>query len=277
MSARRRLRDILGTILPKWMQDRDRGTGTGLYKAWAVAYMLAGYGDELVDRVIQGIVAGRPGVGTSTAIPYLDRNRGVLRGEIETNEEHAQRLIDWLSTARGDLPDGGGMGSQLGLAREIRGYLGNAPMVRVVNRHGFWTTIKADGTIERVRGVTFDWDSISNPERAGYWRDQWIILYQPQWAVDGTWGDGETWGGTLGFGMNNDAVAYDAIASLCRTWKAARTYIRSIIWSYDDTLFDPAVPASLPDGTWGQAHVMSSGVAVPSGRSSLARYWEPTP
>lgn len=278
MSARVRLRDMLrGGILTKWASDRDRGTGNGLFRGNALFFAWAGSGDDWIDRMLQGIAAAWPGNGTPTALPYIGRNRGILRGETETDDSYAARLLEWRSLWRGDLPDGGGAGSQLGLAKAIRGYLGNAPRVRVVNRHGFWTTINADGSIERVRGVTFDWDSVSNPERAGYFWDQWVIVYQTQWPVDGTWGDGETWGGTLGFGMNNDAVAYDAIGSLCRQWKAARTYIRSIIWCYDDTLFDPSNPASLPDGTWGQAHVISGGAAVPSGRSSSCRYWEPTP
>lgn len=275
MTAQVRFRDAIRSMVPEWLSDRDQGTGNGLFKAFGVLFTLAAAADNGIDTMIQGIRAAWPGNGTPTALPYIGRNRGIIRGEADTDEDYAARLIPWLSTRRGDLPDGGGDGSQLAVAKAFHEYLGNHPRVRVVNRHGYWTTVNADGSIDRVNGVPFDWDSVTNPENATHWRDQWVIVYTPEWARDTAWGTDEDWGGPLGFGMAVDRQAVDALVGQLRQLKRASTYIRAVIWSYDPTLFDPAVPASLPDGTWGTWHVMSGGVAVPSGRNVVdCRYWE---
>lgn len=272
MPARVRLRDALRSFVPKWLSDRDQNTGTGLFKGFSFLFGNAAAGDDMIDTMLQGIEAAWPGSGTPTALPFIGRNRGILRGEADTDASYATRLVSWLSTWRGDLPLGGGAGSQLGLALQLHQFLGNAPRVRVVNRHGYWTTVNADGTVTLNR-ATFDWDSISNPERAGNFSDQWVIVYPTEFAIDGQWGSDETWGGTSSFGMASTPTSVDAIVSIVRTWKRCSTNIVSLIWSYDGTLFDPTTPASLPDGTWGKAYKIVGGVAVPT-RPTTCRFME---
>ena len=273
MSASVRIRDAVRALLPKWMSDRDQDTGTGLAKGFKLLFVIAAAFDSGVDIVLQGIAAAWPGAGTPTALPYVGRNRGIIRGEADTNATFAARLVPWLSTWRGDLPEGGGAGSQLALAKALHEYLGNNPKVRVVNRHGYWTTVNEDGSIERVSGVTFSWDALSNTENYNHWWDQWVIIYPGTYAEAAAWGATESWGGTLGFGMDVDRPAVDAILGQIRQWKRASTYIRAVIWSYDASLFDPAVPASLPDGWWGKSHKMVGGIAVPT-RPATCRFWE---
>ena len=176
--------------------------------------------------------------------------------------QYVTKLKEWLTKWAG-------AGTQYQLATEIHEYLGNAPMVRIVNRAGHMVTISTSGVITTAQ-VAWNWDSTSNPERSGFWSELWIIVYPTQWAIaPGSWGDGEAWGAGDGFGLGHQVsrVEVDAIRSIVDQWKMAGSYVRAIVWTSDPTLFDPATPASLPAGTWGQ---WDSG-----GRNlTTCRYWE---
>ena len=145
----------------------------------------------------------------------------------------------------------------------------------MVNRAGHWVTLNADGTVE-TSDATWDWDSVSNPERAGFWSELWIIVYTTQFAPSGTWGDGRTWGGRdSGLGHVVKRVDRDAVRNLISTWKSAHSLVRAVIWTTDDALFDPADGGTCPDGTWGQWSFDSGGSRIASNRNTTTcRYWE---
>jgi hypothetical protein len=258
-------RDSFREYTPSWLQNRP-ALNVAYRFLWSMIVPL----DLMMQAIFEGLKAAWPGVGTPTAFPYIGRSRGILRGEAESDTSYATRLIAWLDTWKD-------AGSDAVLAGQIQSYLGNTPMVRIVDRAGHWTTIASDGTVT-TNDAAWDWDSHSNPERAGYWSELWIIVYPTEWAITGTtlaslvglWGTGTG----LGTGHAVPRAAVDAILSLVATWKGAHTYVRAIIWSYDGTLFDPTNPGSLPDGYWGNWSKNVSGNRRPS-RSSSARYWVP--
>jgi hypothetical protein len=266
MGAPLRLRDALKLISPWWLSDRRESGKTAGYRFnWSVVSAL----DTQLEGLLQGMYAAWPGAGTPTALPYIGRARGVVRGMADTNEEYAAKLRGWLKRAEA-------LGSQYGIARELQDYVAGHPRVRVVNRHGHWLTLNADGTIERAQAA-WDWDSVSNPERAGYWSDQWAIVYTSAWPYSGTWGDGRTWGGRDGsIGHLVGHTDREALHNLLATAKSAHSKIRAVIWTTDPALFDPAVPLSCPDGTWGQWSLPGSSPRVAGGRiRTTCRYWEP--
>src|SRR6185436_7354081 len=121
-------------------------------------------------------------------------------------------------------------GSQEAVAIAIHEYLADHPRVRVVNRAGRMVTCAADGSIT-VEDVSWDWDSVTNPENATHWWDQWVVVYPTQWSRDGLWGDPGVWGGDLGFGHDVPRADVDAVLALFRQYKAEQTYIRTVIWS----------------------------------------------
>lgn len=222
--------------------------------------------DIMIQTALEGIIAPWPGRGTPTAIPLIARMRGLLQGEGETVGHFVQRLLAWLETYDE-------IGSDEQLVTQIHEYLGNSPMVRVVTRAGNWTTIAADGTITRA-SAAWDWDSISNPERSGYWSDLWIVVYPTEWPVTaiGALVDSHE----LGIGHAVPRVAVQAILSLVAQWKGVHTRVRAIVWSYDATLFDPAnmsAPGN-PDGHWGRWGKRVMGDSVPA-RNTTCRYWIP--
>lgn len=272
-------RNALASAVPKWMQNRPFFQ-IGFKILWAFASVL----DFFFAQVTEGQAAAWPGIGTPTALALIGQSRGILRGEIETSPAYAKRLQGWRATWEG-------AGSSEVLVKQIQAYLGNTPTVRVVDRAGNWVSIAPDGTTTKVQAGSaswvWNWDGTSNPERssatAPWWSDLWIIVYPCEWPVTaGTTGGGgldAIWGRSdIGIGHAVPRAANDAIRALAQQWKGAHTWVEAIIWSYDATLFDPAVVnASNPtDGTWGNwAYDARDGNGMQPRRAASARYWIP--
>lgn len=259
-----RFRDTVRKYLTWWLRDRPHEGKTVSFRyIWSMVAPV----DAFVDVLLQGLVAPWPGLGTPTALPAIGRSRGVVRGRLDTDESYALKLRGWLERWRL-------AGTMEGIARNVQEYLGTPSRIRVVNRAGRWLTLNADGTIER-HTQAWDWDSVSNPERAGFWSEIWIIIYDPPYANRP---------GTLGDVIEDDGLCLghlcplgerDILLGLFRTTKSAHTKTRTVIWTDDDTLFDPEDPGSLPDGTWGEWFTGGEGARVPSNRDPDCRYWEP--
>jgi hypothetical protein len=267
MAIKTRFRDTLKKDLPWWLSDRHLSSGKSA--GYRFLYILVAMLDIIAEWIVQGLQAPWPGIGTPSALPYIGRSRGFVRGVSDTDASFSARLLAWLDKWSN-------AGTQRQLAIELHEYLGGNPRVRIVNRAGSWVTVAADGTIATNTGVSLNWDSISNPERSGYWSDMWIIVYPTPWVVRPlTIGDLT---GDDGYGLGHMAPRsqIDATKGLLAQWKSAHTRIRAVIWTSDSTLFDPATPASLPDGTWGQWSQIIGGVSQPSNRNTTTcRYWEP--
>lgn len=284
MSFFQGIRNALHKIVPRWLSRRPQTTQrpVGFEFGFRYLWMIATTADVFLELTIEGIFSWFPGytlgdtsqlLDPSTALPLIGRSRGIMRGEADTDASFAARLPHWLE-------DWEGAGSSEVLAKEIQAYLGNTPMVRIVDRAGNWVTRASDGTVTKVNAA-WNWDSVSNPERAGYWSDLWIIVYPCEWPVTGAtlaslvgaWG---TYQG-VGTGHAVPRAAVDAILNLVETWKGAHTWCVAILWSYDATLFVPGSPvAGDPDGTWGGWSKNVGGTQVPARlNDGRVRFWIP--
>jgi hypothetical protein len=274
--SQRGLRDLLKSIVPNWLSDR-----AGLNSGFKVLYTIALMGDCMIEAGLEGVRASWPGKGTPTALPLIGQSRGIAQGEAESIASYAKRLRAWLQTWDN-------AGSSEVLAQSIQSYLGNNPLVRIVDRSGNWVTANTDGTTTFVpagtAAWTWNWDGTSNPERAGWWSDLWIIVYPTEWAITGATLSSLVgiWGTSTGVGTGHAVprTAVDAILGLVQTWKGAHTWVEAIVWSYDAALFDPASSnAGNPDGNWGYWSKISGNTRVASRTGSAdgtVRYWIPT-
>jgi hypothetical protein len=135
-----------------------------------------------------------------------------------------------------------------------------------------------------VVGANWDWDSVS--QVLGSWGSwgAFMVLFAVapnDFAKPATWLIGDPrplsiLGGTVG--TNLDPKVMPSIAAIAGQFKAASTWIRWIIISFDATLFDPGAPDGggvNPDGTFGWWHKLVAGNWVAS-RFSDARYCEGT-
>lgn len=254
---------------------------------WRTLWAIALAADAAADWAIEGTRAKLPGVGTRTALPVLERDRDVMRGRIETDTEHVSRLTAWLelNAARGTMK---------GMTRELQNYLGRTNggqwhTVMCVSRRNTWGIRREDGAYEYydsddIGATTWDWDSVSNPELSACWSDMWIIIVPPPYALHLGW----FWlSPDSGFGHDSPQAEVAKIRELVGKWKAARTRVRSIIWSpkfvpageplAGALAFDP-LPGGpspfLPDGTWGKwCKGVTGGPSVPS-RPKWLRFWE---
>ena len=258
-------RNELRKFVPWWLADRrlSSGKSVGFRYLWAIVATL----DVFVQFMLEALRAPWPGLGPTAALPYIGRTRGILRGPAATTVEYVSRLSRWLAKwARA--------GSAEQLLEELHEYLPTNPKVRLFTRSGICITRNTDGTTVRQTGVAWDWDSVSDPQRAGNWWDVWIVVYSPYAKRAGTLGGITDDGNVLGQAMPSSVA--DEVKQLLSTWKSAHTYVRAVIWSTDATKFDPATPASMPDGTWGRWGTTGNGSRFKGARcQSSLRFWEP--
>lgn len=271
MSVEIRFVDVLKKLTPPWLSDRtSSGRTRGFRLLWAMVIVL----DAVVEWTIQGFFARYPGKGTPTALPLIARSRLLIRWQDESEASFTARLRAWLDTLEQ-------MGTELELAKQIHGYLRSKPRVRIITRAGRWTTVNEDGSVE-FHDAPWDWDSVSHPGRndpeAPWWSDRWIVVYVSSelWPHrPGTLGDLT---GDDGFARGHFAThtEVDVVKGIIFQWSGAHTRARAVIWTTDDTLFDPEDPETCPDGTWGGWSINDGGSQVLGGRDlESCRYWEP--
>lgn len=268
-------RDSFLAYTPVWLQNRQDYVSGALKNAAArLLFSMIFPLDVAVQTILEGLKAAWPGVGTPSALPIIAQGRALLRGETESDASFSLRLVNWLFTwsQNNSFPN-----EQL--ARQIQAYLGNTPLVRIVDRAGQWTTVDATGVATEATAA-WNWDGVSNPERAQLWSDLWIIIYPCEWTQAPTILTRSTgYPHDQGFGVGHlvQRTAVDAILSLVALWRDAHTTVRGIVWSYDTTLCVPG-GSNNPDGTWGVESKLSGGrggTRVPA-RSPNARYWIPS-
>ncbi len=265
--------DLLRRVVPKWLSERILA---GFVVAFRFLYVMVSRLDAGTEILLQLTNARYPGIGTPTALALIGASRGLIRGIGETNAQYAAYLNQW----RALQADKGGMRS---LAKAIAHYCGNVKVV-VVNRGGTVVTVAATtGAVTTQHAgdyaVPWNWDGVSNPEKAGHWSELWVLVFSPPWAKRGAWGDvGLKWGAdALGFGHLSNHVDHDAIRLLVAEWKRASSRVNCVVFVYAAALFDFTTPAYMPDGTfgkWSRPSASNPKERVGS-RFTDCRYWHP--
>lgn len=264
-------RETLRRYVPSWLSDRPTsGRTAGFRYLYGIVAIL----DAGAQFIVEGIQARFPGVGTPTALPYIGRDRRIIRGPLESDAAYAARLVEWLNYWRA-------AGNAYVLARAFQALLSPSnPRIRIVTRSGVWWTLEPSGELGYLKAEpnNWDWDSATHPENAGQWSDFWVIVYPPHFEPDGTWGGGTShWGAGKVFGQDTAIENVSAIRALIRQWKGAHTTCVRVIFAYDPASFDPSsAPGApgMPDGLWAfWSKDDGSGARVGSRRED-ARYWE---
>ena len=271
-----RLRDVLRQIVPRWLKDRANKS-VGFRILWALVAPL----DALLDMAFAAFWA-MLGLGTPTALPYIQRSRGILRNQGESQADYAKRVRTWLDV----WPNAGS--AEL-VAVSINQYLETHPVVKIIQRGDVvsgavqpsaWIIVASDGTVTTTSAV-WNWDFVSHPARSDpdnpFWSDEWIVVQPSQWAVrPGTLAD--LGGGDDGYALGHMATRQEVgeLLGLIAQWKAAHSCVRAIIFTTDTTLFNPSDQSTCPNGTWGAWGIDVAGAYGPSARNTTTcRYWEP--
>lgn len=226
--------------------------------------------DMIAQAAREALTARFPDYCPDDALPYHGRDRGVRRGPNEPAESFRLRLRQWRKSWKDAA-----VGSAL--LDDIAGYLTpQTARMRIWTQVGIVYTREADGTftVEHVTPALWNWDG-----HASLWARFWVVIYSVggvPWSRDGTWGDGEVWGGdpagTWGSTATLDQV--HGIRAIVDDLKPAQSVCKSIIVSFDPAAFDPAdTSPPLPDGTWAHSSKLVGGTQVRA-RDDRAIYWE---
>lgn len=241
-------------LAPEWLRG-DEGTRV----LWTLEFMA----DTYAERAKLGMLASCPSNAPEDALPYLSRDRKIIRGIGEPSAAFRARLLTWLD-------DHKTRGNPYALLNQLRTYLGAGVRVRSVDMRGNWFTIERDGTRScLINQNNFDWDGLSTQ-----WSRFWVIVYPTAagvpWAEQAAWGAGQSWGEMDSLGTTATQAEIDGMMRIIREWKPAGTRCDWGIVAFDDASFDPA-GADVPSGDYLGWHVPTSGAEVPI-RLGTARY-----
>lgn len=273
------IRDLVKVISPRFLGG-DNPVGN-FHAGERFMYSMVGLPSDMnVNKAQEGMYARLPLRADPTALPYLGRDRAIVRGVNESDATYAIRLTQAIDAWRH-------AGSDRGIMSQVIPYVGMSPMARIVSSsipYTTWTTYVADADVTQAPSplrvsLNWDWDSaIYSGAFFGWWR-AWLILF----AVSphdfahpaATWGSGKKWGdSTFSWGLDIPATEVESMRAIVKQWKRAGSWFEWILISFDDTIFRPSQPADgihNPDGTWGRWSKEVAGVRVPA-RSASARY-----
>lgn len=285
-------RNLVRFLGPSWLVKDylDDGTETDSRTLWSISLVL----DAQLERLRRGILARYPGPagakpGTpgapDDALPLLCRDRLIVRGPSEPVSHVTARLQRAIDDHRV-------RGNAWALLEQIQGVLSpRAVKVALVNEHGNWYTLAADGTKTRSKPrftdgggtihPTWNWDGSALVDA---WARAWVIIYCEDGALfqpGPTIGDPALWGGTVenpAATISSTATQDEAIAVLqiLPDWIMAGSRLLYVVLSFNDSDFDPsAAQPPLPDGTWANYSKNVGGTQVPA-RNTDGRYWKGT-
>lgn len=282
-------RSSLAAFIPYWQSWR----GAELRVGWTFLQAMATPVDIERELLFQSANDAAPGSPNSApdALPLIANSRGLIQGEEESDPHFAQRCLNFRTTGLVDAPAGDPQtwserGRSERLAQQLQEFISGRPTVRVIERvysvapavpQAWYVTANPDGTTARVL-ANWDWDSVlgwtddretwTGDQCRKFWSDFWVVIDLSPYSLTGSV--------TPLTGMRIPLSSRDAIRRIVGDWHGAYTFCRSVIYSYNAALFDPATPshAGNPDGTWGnQAKFDSgSGLWLPARNITDARY-----
>jgi hypothetical protein len=238
-------RRIFESLAPGWLTSGDGGK-----VLYSVGVML----DATLERMRQALHARFPEyTETEESLPYLGRDRLVLRGRNEGAAAYARRLVEWR------YPLGHRVrGNAYGMLRQVRAYLDESVKQFTVDRRGNYYVIDADGTEthEFDTGLYAGGDDLPVTDWARFWLGVEAVN---TWTAPTTFiGDPELWGGAIaddseyviGVEGMTQADVY-SLRVIARDWKMAGSKAEYVF-----IVFDPAFTENisnyiqLPSTSW---------------------------
>lgn len=202
------------SLAPDWLL---RGAGG----RWL--YTVGAIGDAVIEGAMQAAnaVAGR---GTPTAIPYIERTRGVPRGRKESQSDYAKRAANWVQIHAE-------RGSMVGLTRALQAYIGAPCIVHVFRRNGVYAKRDENGEYSWLPSApgwfNWDWSDFNNPY---YFGDIWIVIEASDFERPNVAPP------TLSVGLKANQAEVSTIRQLVADYTSATARVRAVIfcdeWSW---------------------------------------------
>lgn len=260
------IRDLVAAISPPWLQRLGQGQSVGA----KLLYVMGLAGDKAIEKLDQAVRARMPGLGDPSALPLIGADRVMVQGPNEPNAAFALRLQDAFAAWQR-------AGNAWSVLRQLVAYFSPlGPRIDDWSNTGARDEFAAgaDPTQPPVHTPpgTWNWDGLTTR----WWR-MWTILFASSTTPvvctgEGTWGDGDKWGDeSKSWGLSLPEPTWATVRTIIDTWKAAHAFHVWTIVSLDNTLFNPASPSTMPDGTWAHWSKTVGGFRVPA-RAANARY-----
>jgi hypothetical protein len=294
--APRQARHILGAITPPWL--RGELSKSFLHEGIYTLY------DVDAELWWQSLISRWPTFAPADALPYLAADKQIISGPTESEEAKRARIRGWLNEAvLSGLPAGWLLALQAYCAptyprvrivtKRSTWYTleanavprlleleGHTPLPRCPYELGSqWPIGAVASPIERLRTsglysrykapvANFDWDSISNPERAACWWDCVGFIYG-HYEAQGAYED-ESFlfdDANESTGLDEPYGTFTAMWYLSEKRRSAKSVMRAIVWTPNESDFNPLASnpdPGLPDGRWGWSGYDDGGVLRPT-------------
>jgi hypothetical protein len=297
--APRQNRHILKELCPPWL----RGTQAHSFLNEGIFTLY----DIDAELMWQALMARFPSYCPADALPYLAADRRTFVSPSESEEALRVRLLAWMIEATlAGLPIGLLLAMQAFCAenypkvrvvtkKSIWYTLEEGAVPRMLGLSGYerlppcpyesganWPIgtiasaterLRFSGlyTREKVSPANFDWDSLSNPERAACWWDSVGVIYgrydkQKAWD-SGLW----VWDDpSQSLGIDHPYGNLITLRYVANQRKSCKSVLRAVVWTDNTTLFDPSKSLGdpeLPDGYWGRPGRVVAGHLTPTRRN----------
>lgn len=290
-------RHNLRSVCPPWLRGEQANSflNEGIFTIY----------DIDADLWWQALLARWPTHAPEDALPYLAADKGIISGPQESVEAKRARIRGWFSEAvLAGLPLGWLIALQAFTAptyakvqvvtkSNVWYTLESGAIPRLLELEGAeplppcpyelgskWPIGEVASPIERLRCsglysrykptiANFDWDSISNPERAACWWDIVGVIHG-HYGPQGNYDD-ESWffdDPNESVGLDEPYGTFTALRYLAVKRKSAKSVLRAIVWTPVATDFNPLAPPGdpgLPDGRMGWSGYDDGGVLRPTG------------
>lgn len=162
MSIAETFRDQIRRRSPPWLQHGN---------AEKYLYALGVHLDALGDALAAGVKSRFPGLYSFESLPYIARERRIVRGRNETDAGFAERLRAWLADHRR-------RGNPYALLSQLHTFFApdNFP-IELVYASGQRYAMDVDGVVTRS---FVPWSPDGNPAKWARW---WLFYNTDQWAV----------------------------------------------------------------------------------------------
>lgn len=232
-------RDAIKRVSPPWLR---------IGNAEKIMYTFGAQIDALIDATVAGVKLRFPGLYSAESLPWIGRDRRILRGRDETDQVYASRLVRWLD-------DHASRGGPYALLAQLFAHYAVAPFaIQLVYASGRYFELDTTGNVT-MGDLTWSPDSDS-----ARWARWWAFYSWPVsigddglWGSSGTYGDGGTWGSTLSISDVTD------IRAVPKEWNAAHAQGKVVVLSPGAEFW------GVPAGVWGDPGVWGGGSAVALG------------
>lgn len=285
------IRDLVDAVAPPWLGGgvpANTPLGDDGTYAQRELYALCGLSADLLpDKAEQATYARMPSRAPPSALPYIGRDRQIVRGLGDTDASYAVRL-------QGAIPAWRYAGTDRGVMSQVLSFVGLSPdvtpMARIVQTNytlGYttWRTYVPDTDLTQPPAtytetpIDFDWDSVFSFYPRGSWRF-WLVLFavapQDFCHAAPTLGSGGPKLGdpSISVGFDVPSSVWQTVRAIVKQWKRSGSSCEWVVVSFSNSLFDPAQPddgTHNPAGTFGKwGHTV--GTEYVEARFGNARY-----